>query len=298
MADRSIPFALRVLRAYYGALGAVSPTLAEWRLVDRFFTPRRPNRRAGGAPAGEEKRIIHSTEGALAVYERGAGPAVLLVHGWEGTAADLAPIADAVVAAGFRAVSVDLPAHGASEGRRASLPVFVRALRAVADDVGPPAAVVAHSLGGAAATLALRDGLHADRAVLLAPPLEPLVYLRRLAEAMGLPHARFDGLVRRTEARAGVAMHTLNAAEAARALAIPALVFHGQDDREVPFEHGCRIARAWPGARLVPLRGLGHRRLLRAPRVIDAVAAFVSGADVIGASDVDGAASIEQECAR
>ena len=39
-------------------------------------------------------------------------------------------------------------------------------------------------------------------------------------------------------------------------------------DREVPLEHGRRIAAAWPGASLELVEGVGHRRILRDAKVI------------------------------
>jgi pimeloyl-ACP methyl ester carboxylesterase len=61
-------------------------------------------------------------------------------------------------------------------------------------------------------------------------------------------------------------------------LDLPMLLFHDPEDREVPWEHGRRIAEAWPGARLVRASGLGHNRLLRDPAVIGEAVAFVAEA--------------------
>ncbi len=60
------------------------------------------------------------------------------------------------------------------------------------------------------------------------------------------------------------------------ALDVPCLILHDPADREVPWAHGSAIARAWPGATLEPLDGLGHRRLLRDPDVIQRVVEFVA----------------------
>lgn len=38
----------------------------------------------------------------------------------------------------------------------------------------------------------------------------------------------------------------------------PTLVLHGTEDRTVPYELGCRLAAAVPGARMVTLEGAGH----------------------------------------
>jgi pimeloyl-ACP methyl ester carboxylesterase len=55
---------------------------------------------------------------------------------------------------------------------------------------------------------------------------------------------------------------------------------HARDDREVPFADGERMAAVWPGARLLPVDAVGHRRILRDPVTIAAVTDFVAGVDV------------------
>lgn len=44
-----------------------------------------------------------------------------------------------------------------------------------------------------------------------------------------------------------------------RDIAAPTLVLHGTDDPLFPFAHGEALAREIPGARLLPLLGLGHQ---------------------------------------
>jgi pimeloyl-ACP methyl ester carboxylesterase len=55
----------------------------------------------------------------------------------------------------------------------------------------------------------------------------------------------------------------------------PTLVLHGTEDPLFPFEHGEALAKEIPGARLVPLEGVGHAEL---PRVVwdDVVAAIAA----------------------
>jgi pimeloyl-ACP methyl ester carboxylesterase len=60
----------------------------------------------------------------------------------------------------------------------------------------------------------------------------------------------------------------------------PCLIVHDLDDRDVPWAEGECYARHWPGARLYTTQGLGHRRVLDAPEVIDAALVFVRGGSV------------------
>ncbi|MFL5575479.1 MAG: alpha/beta hydrolase [Gemmatimonadaceae bacterium] len=210
---------------------------------------------------------------------------MLLVHGWEGSGADLVPVAESLVEAGYRAALVDLPAHGRSGGRRTSLVEWLRALRAVAGVVGPIHAAVGHSFGGAAVALALAEGdVEARGAVLIAPAVGPAEFVERFARTIGLPADRTAGMVRRLGARVGRDIASLDVRRAARAIALPALVLHDPLDREVPWEHARAIADAWTGSRLVARQGLGHRRILADAESIRAVVEFVAGLDAGGAA--------------
>jgi pimeloyl-ACP methyl ester carboxylesterase len=44
-------------------------------------------------------------------------------------------------------------------------------------------------------------------------------------------------------------------------IAVPTLVLHGTEDPLFPYPHGEALAAAIPGARLVPLEGVGHAEL-------------------------------------
>ena len=58
-------------------------------------------------------------------------------------------------------------------------------------------------------------------------------------------------------------------------LVMPLLVFHDRDDTDVAWSDGDSIARAWPGARLVTTRGLGHRRIVHDPQVVSQAVSFL-----------------------
>lgn len=275
-----LPPGLRWLRLGFRALQAVAPDAAERWAARLFFTPRRARSTARLAPAGLAPLAFEVSVGGetVAAWSWGDGPAVLLAHGWEGRAGQLMPLVPPLVAAGFRAVAFDMPAHGASTGRTVTVLDMGRALAAVAAAVGPLHAVIAHSLGGAAAALALDGGLVAERVVLLAPAAEPSHFARKLARIAGLSEARTDGMLRKIAARLGGELDAFTVPEIARRLRAPALVLHDPDDREVPWSHGRAIAAAWRGAQLEAVTGVGHRRILRDGRVIELVVAFVRGA--------------------
>ncbi|MGZ8456798.1 MAG: alpha/beta fold hydrolase [Gemmatirosa sp.] len=273
------PMGLRALRLGLAVANRVAPAVAEWQAARLFLTPRRRTPRdpvIPGLPA--DPRAFVAAGLPVVGWSWGDGPTVLLVHGWNGRAADMAPIAEGLVRAGFRAVAVDLPAHGRSPGRRTSLADWMRVLPALAAQVGGVHAVVGHSLGGAAVALAVEAGLAARGAVLLAPARGPVDYVPRVRRFLGLPEARAAGIERRLVARIGRDLAFFDAARAAAQVPreTSALVLHDPADDEVPWAHGAAIAGAWPGAALVPAIGEGHFRILASPEVVARTAAFVT----------------------
>ena len=272
------------VRASFAVLDRIAPNLgARW--AERiWFTLPTPKPRRPDDPVtkpGEPFRI--PVDGHTVVGETwGTGPAVYLMHGWAGHRGQFASFVGPLVDRGYQVVAFDAPSHGDSDpgafGPRSSTIVeFAAALTAVARRYGAPRAVVAHSLGATAAAVALCDGLRADRLVLLAPMASPMGYARQFARILGFGPRTFDRLVRRVERRVGAPMHQFDVPELGRAVAMPAtLVVHDRNDVSTPVSDGAAIAAAWPGARLHVTSGLGHRRLLHAPDVVNEVADFIT----------------------
>ncbi len=282
---RSISFALRVIRGWFAFLSATAPRLAEWHATRLFFTPQRRGRRGPGAIAGMEGMAFHVVVDGkqVACWSYGSGPMVLMVHGWGGCARDWEEVAARLVAGGRRVILFDALAHGVSEGKRTTLPEMSRTIHAIADHVALGAdgrfetfeAVIAHSFGGAATALAVRDGLLARNLVLVAPVAEPMGFVDPVGEMLGLSEARRAGMVERIRVIAGGDLGSIDPVRAISGCTIPGLVIHDGSDVRVPWSQGRAIAEVWPAARLVTTAGLGHRDILRSSEVMDRIAAHL-----------------------
>lgn len=207
---------------------------------------------------------------------RGA-PAVLLAHGWGGHTAQLRGFVFPLLAAGFRVIGFDQPAHGLSEGRLTGLPDFAEVLAEVAARCDHPEAIVAHSVGGAAAAFAMSRGLPIRRAVLVSPPADVVGYSRRFARWHWIPEPVRSSMQAAIEERYGVRWEELEIERMAPRISAEALVIHDREDRVVPVRQGERFAKAWRDARLLVTEGLGHGRILRDARVTGAAADFIAG---------------------
>ncbi len=299
-----VSWAERSLRAAFGSLGPWAPSTAA-RLAERVFctAPRGRSARVDAALSTGERRDLGRGRERIATWRWGQGPRVVLIHGWGGRAGQLAELVSPLVAAGHEVVAIDAPGHGASGGRLSSMVDFARALISVEADLGRLHGVVGHSLGGAAIALALAQGLQARRVVFIGAPAGPADWTREFAERLRISDPIMRRVRQRIEERLQMVWADLDVIAIARHQGAPLLVVHDRGDLEVPFTDGQAIAEAWPGARLLPTEGLGHRRILRDPTVVEEVVSFLApsggpGLDATrprGEARADAATALEQE---
>jgi pimeloyl-ACP methyl ester carboxylesterase len=266
----------RLIRLGFGVGGNLAPN-AMAKLALRLFT--RPGRMetpphelelaSQGTPLRFRKGL------AATAFGRSEAPTVVLMHGWAGRGLQLGAFIAPLTAAGYRVVALDGPAHGASPGHETDPLHLALALLEVGEELGPLKAVVGHSVGGAAAVLALHRGLRAERLVMIASPSDLGRVLRHFSQEIGLPPRGERKLFALVASRVGAPIEEGNLVRLAPAMKTPLLVIHDPQDKEVPFSDAEALVAAWPGAQLWAARGLGHRRVLRAPETMRRVVAFL-----------------------
>jgi pimeloyl-ACP methyl ester carboxylesterase len=275
-------FTFAMLRAANRIGGQFAPDATARRAARLLCTPSVDARmRARDADDGGAVRNELDIDGRRVVtYEWGgvqAQPRVLLAHGWSSYALRFLPWVRVLRDAGYAVVAFDQPGHGRSDAGRCTLACFARTLRGVADRYGPFEAIVAHSMGGTAAMLALAEGTVARRVVLIAPAADPDAATTRFARRVGLADGIVPRIQRHLELRTGARVRDLTVHARAPALAVPALIVHDLGDSEVPWEEGESYARHWPDARLLSTEGLGHNRIVNDAATIDAGLRFLRG---------------------
>ena len=270
----------------FAAAAVLAPDLAGAWAERLFLTPPRPQIEACALDLidARSRFIVHKGR-HIAVWEWGwksrEAPAVLLAHGWGGHTAQMRAFVFPLLAAGYRVVGFDQPAHGISEGRLTSLVDFADVLAAVAARHAPVSAVIGHSLGAAATAFALSRGLAAKTAVLVSPPSDVAGYSRRFARWHWIPEPVRRSMQAAIEERYGVRWEELEVERVAAQIKARALIVHDREDSMVPWRHGVRVARAWPGARLHLTKGLGHGRILRDESVTRSAADFIAGRSMV-----------------
>jgi len=217
--------------------------------------------------------------GELAVTTWGDhGPSILLMHGWGGARAQMTGFVDPLLAAGYRVVAYDQPAHGESDGKMTNVLEIAPTMDLVMKREGKFDAIIAHSFGTLITSYALVKRNF--------PPPSKLVYFgsfNRLMDALprfqsqaNLPDAIIDGL------RAMIyqnferdVLDSIVNEVLVQKIDIPALMFHDRSDSVTPVEDSRAIANAWMDAQYVETNGLGHRSALQSKEIHDQIVKFL-----------------------
>jgi pimeloyl-ACP methyl ester carboxylesterase len=259
-------------------LAAVSPRAAASTVANLFLeTPKRraPREAEQQLFAGAEPLNFNFDGERLAGWRFGHGPAVLLLHGWGGSSFQMHAFIPALLARGLSVVAFDAPGHGQSSGHWLAIPRYARAILRAQQQLGPFHGLIAHSMGGAAAARAIGLGLPVQRAVFIGPPASEYEFFSQWAQPFELSEHALRLTKLKVEERVGLSFEALRAPAIAPEIARPLLVIHDREDREVPWDDGAAIAAAAPDARLQTTRGLGHRRILRDPEVVNSSIEFL-----------------------
>jgi pimeloyl-ACP methyl ester carboxylesterase len=266
-------------------LQATSPRLAARAAFWLFLKPQRRELAQSDATfmASARTHLLQAGADQVQVYEWGSGPRTALVlHGWGSRAARFAPLAAALVARGWRVLALDAPGHGLSPGRSSSLPQFIAAMDAVAENLGPVQALIGHSLGALAmvcarsgATPAWPDAL--QKAVLVSMPSGAPFLIQAFHRMFGIGAAA-DGHMQELFRRRFATEPAFFIAKPDSVMRrLSTLVVHDRNDDVVPYAHGEAILAALGNARLLTTEGLGHSALTRDAATIQAIGDFLDG---------------------
>jgi pimeloyl-ACP methyl ester carboxylesterase len=292
------PIPLKIIRTLFGAAEHLAPRLAGRIAFELFARTPDPNalrdsekraiERAAGLLAEARRHCLTTRHGRVTAFEfrpqhvRHPLGTVLVLHGWVSRTEHMRVLIEALRAAGYRVVSLDLPGHGQSSGRRLTLVSAVEALHVVGQWFGPFAAIVGHSFGGSVAVNAVAGSirgvppLDTDRLVLISAPSSMPALFQAFGKHLNLGKRTYRALAGRVQTLAGQPLENYVGSRQLGSVTVPTLVIHAADDREVPVAHAEDHAAAGGHVRLEWANGLGHRRIVTDPGVAARAVAFLS----------------------
>jgi len=262
-------------------LTALSPFLASRFAARLFLSPFRyklPKREMEMDKKSIQETInIPTINREIVVYKYGTGPKkVLLVHGWSGSGTQLCVIAKALVNQGFSVLSFDAPAHGKASGKTSMMPFFIEAIHHIDKEYSPFEAAIGHSLGGMSLLKAVKDGFKVNKLVLIGTANSVTHITREFAKNMKLNEKVAILMKAYFDKKFGEDMDNYSGAFSAESVKVATLVVHDKNDIDVHISSAYEIVEKLENGKLIVTEGLGHRKILGDPDVINKISTFIT----------------------
>ncbi|MDT0651500.1 alpha/beta fold hydrolase [Autumnicola edwardsiae] len=262
-------------------LTKLSPHLASRFAARLFLTPFRyklPEReKKMDNESIQEQITIPQTHREIVTYKYGeSSKRILLVHGWSGRGTQLSKIAEALLENGYSTISFDAPAHGKAPGSTSMMPYFTESIHHLNKFYGPFEAIIGHSLGGMSALKAISEGASTKKLVLLGTANSITHITKEFARNMKMNDKVAGKMKAYLDNKFKQDMDSYSGAVSAEGVTTPTLVIHDKNDVDVAVSCAYDIDEKLKNSELFITEGLGHRRILGNPEVINKIATFIT----------------------
>ncbi len=210
----------------------------------------------------------HNPAGDYTLYSVGAGPVVLLVHGWGGNGVQFRAFVKPLLRAGYRVIAFDAFAHGQSSGKRTNLMEFAAIIEDIEKRSGELRAIIGHSVGGMAAAVAVQNGVRTNKLITINTPASIHYIFELFAAQLNVSKRSMASLTRRIETITRTPIHHFSAEKLFANIKTPGLIIHDIEDKEIAVDQAQVMHRSWTNSRLTTTKGLGHRRILHDRKTI------------------------------
>lgn len=275
--------ALFTVRAKFKILSAFSKSKAAREAFDLFCTP--PSRYVAGlTPTYSEAEQLNFEWNGINIrgfrWNKGASRKALIVHGFQSSVVNFEGFIQPLIKEGMEIIAFDAPAHGGSGGNRITAVMYSSFLKHIEKEYGPVDAVVAHSFGGLAISLALEDWPSSPlpRLALIAPASEIKTSIDQFFDLMRIRDKKvmdaFYDIIRDLENKEPD-WYTIR-----RVLQdndFDLLWVHDEIDELTPIADA---ENAWETAKgkieIIRTKGLGHRKIYRDAGIVSKVVGYLS----------------------
>ncbi|GLQ33610.1 alpha/beta hydrolase [Litoribrevibacter albus] len=210
---------------------------------------------------------------AIPLYQWGAGPTVLTVHGWGGHSGQFRQMTQALVKAGYRVLSFDAPGHGLAEGNTTNAEEISEIIQMIARHQ-TIAGIISHSIGGLSSHHAINNGAKAGFHAVLNTPMCLTHIVHTFKHQLSLPSEVIDQHNALMEKKFGPDFWP-NYDLRNQSKPIPQFFSYDDQDHQVSPEVGKTLQSHFPEADFVFTQQLGHNKAVRTPEIIEAVKAFI-----------------------
>jgi hypothetical protein len=267
---------IRICRSIIALLPTKVATRLTIALADRtspaFVSPVEAGALASGFP------FRFGKQGYGLAYSWGSGPLVVLVHGWGGRAAQMAPLAQQIAQYGFRAIALEVSGHGESAIRNTRWSYFLDDIKALFEHLQEPVyALLGHSAGALAMMASRRlRGTEAEKYICICAPSHPYPPVQVVVRKLNPPGEVVERFMSYISDQFEQSWEELVSGSSYANISGEIMLFYDDEDRLVDLGNGERI-RCWcPEAEFVKSSGYGHNRVLGSHELTASVVGFLN----------------------
>lgn len=203
---------------------------------------------------------------------------ILIVHGFGSYAYKFDSYIVALLKEGFEVLAFDAPAHGSSEGKRINALLYRDMILEINNQYGPLYGIIAHSLGGLAASLAMeqiKKNIPA-KLVLIAPATETKTAIEHFFGIIKVDTAIKIAFYKIIEALAKQPISYFSVARVVRNANFNILWVHDEEDNICSFKDvKPLINEQLPKLELFITKGLGHNKIYKTNSIKDKILHFL-----------------------
>ncbi len=278
--------AQRIAIGYYKtkirAIAVINTRKAAEAAFKLFCTP------YSGKPKRKAPAIFHKAEklalsiGELTIRgwkwkpEHPNGQKILIVHGFDSCSYKFDKYIQPLKLAGFEVIAYDAPAHGISDGKTINALVYRDTLLAIDKAHENMDIIMAHSLGGLAASLAAEQLTHLKKIVLIAPATETKRAIDNFFIFLPVGDTIKQEMIDHIVELRNLPITYYSVSRAIQNIHQPILWLHDEEDWICPFEDVEQVMQQKPShIQFYITKGLGHSKIYRDKLVHKAILDFI-----------------------
>ncbi|MFC4230945.1 alpha/beta hydrolase [Parasediminibacterium paludis] len=204
------------------------------------------------------------------------GKKILINHGFDSFSYRFEKYIHPMLKAGFEVFAYDAPGHGISDGKTINALFYSQSMLEFNKIFGPLYGIMAHSIGGLAASLAAEHLPSLEKLVLIAPAVETTTAIKGFIKFLGLGNDMKQALTDYIVDFSKQPISYFATSTAVQKFHIPTLWLHDTEDAICTFEDVKPVqALNLPHIEFYITTGLGHSKIYREGKTVKTIINFL-----------------------
>ncbi|MGJ5643428.1 alpha/beta hydrolase [Formosa sp. S-31] len=253
---------VKTVGSYINVLGYISKQYAAGKALKLFTKPRKgkiTEEQASFLNTAFTEEFSYKDTPIMTYRWPGHKETILLAHGWESNSSRWQYLICDLKQKGYTIVALDAPGHGNSGNTYFNALLYAEFIHVVSKRFSPEI-IIAHSVGGMAATVFQKKYQikSVQKLILLGAPSEFKDIISRYVDLLGYNNRVSNQLNITIEKRFGTKPEQFSTAKLLKDITTKGLIIHDKQDPVIPYEDALLIQDEFKNSTLITTEGLGH----------------------------------------